>query len=541
MGGASAAADEFEALHQKYDKKYGRPRGAGRPPNTGTAALSRSPEAYSSPFGPMATSHDRTTAYLQEYRVGLESMGVDTQDDPHLNAYAPTTQSQDPEVRLPSGARCGKSGLRPDSCGAPVSEGRRMPGYVPRSSRCEPRPSTGGCLAICGAMVVTRSEASGNGNTWRDGPANAIVPVKEWTSVKHGQEVTNRCSSGRTIDVSDRNILCMSVLGEKAVLASADHGLKEINVRAGQTMRKLYSQRCGHSEWVTTVSHCPDGKVLSGGMDSKLCLWNSTGAACVSLQGHLGSIARVRINAAGTLAMSGAYDRTLRAWDLRSKREVACCTGHTAPVLDFVWADDLVASGDRGGTVMLWDAATAKHISTLKGHKGHITSMLCLPDLNVGLNAAPAQGGSGTASCVATGAQDGHIRVWDLRQRLNTHNMSAHPGGAVNEIGMTLGTSPPIMVSAGADGRVLIMDPRMNFSPLFQHEDATKDFIYSMLVLDDLVFVGDGRGLVKCFDVRNGQERYTLEAGSNAIRCLGATETSLVCAGDDGNAVIFDF
>ncbi len=46
--------------------------------------------------------------------------------------------------------------------------------------------------------------------------------------MKHGVEKRSSCSSGRVIDVSDRNVLCMSCLGEKAVLGSADHCLKEI-------------------------------------------------------------------------------------------------------------------------------------------------------------------------------------------------------------------------------------------------------------------------------------------------------------------------
>ena len=70
---------------------------------------------------------------------------------------------------------------------------------------------------------------------------------------------------------------------------------------------------------------------------------------------------------------------------------------------------------------------------------------------------------------------------------------------------------------------------------------APKDFIYSMLVLNDLVFTGDGRGRVTCFDVPSKQKLYVLDAGQNAIRCMAATEKVLVCAGDDGNALMFDF
>ena len=130
--------------------------------------------------------------------------------------------------------------------------------------------------------------------------------------------------------------------------------IKEVNVRAGQVMRTLYTKRFGHTEWVTSVSHCPDGRVLSAGLDSKLCLWNATGVACVELKGHVGSISRARTHASQNIAISSGYDRSLKVWDLQKKREIASCSGHDAPVMDFIWADDLVVSGDRGGTVRVW-------------------------------------------------------------------------------------------------------------------------------------------------------------------------------------------
>eukprot|EP00928_Gymnodinium_smaydae_P040711 TRINITY_DN27588_c0_g1_i1.p1 TRINITY_DN27588_c0_g1~~TRINITY_DN27588_c0_g1_i1.p1 ORF type:complete len:671 (-),score=134.83 TRINITY_DN27588_c0_g1_i1:110-2122(-) len=547
-GGPSDRSDELAALDRKYDKAYG---GRGRPPPPRSAA------GQVASLGRMVDSHERTTDYMHDFRDALEGMGVDTRNDPYLNRYAPQGGAVDavhPAMALNGGTRPGTGGsLRSGGGGASSSRSGSATG-----SRAQPTPpgtgangrrpvsrssaaslagpggggagggASGTALALCGSMVVSRSAASGTQGRWSDGPRNAIVPVKDWVSVKHGKEVHNHCSSGRCIDVSDRNILCMSVLGEKAVVGSADHGLKELNITAGQQLRNFYTKRFGHAEWVTTVSHCPDGKIISGGQDSKLCLWNSSGVACVDLTGHLGPVSRVRVDGQGKLAISSSYDRTLSVWDLKSKRALASCSGHSAPVMDFVWWDSVVASGDRSGVVKLWDTNHAQNVGTLKGHKGHITAMLAVPD------------GEGVPTIV-TGAQDGHLRVWDLRQKLNTHSMGCHPGGAVNDIGVTVKRSQPLIVSTGADGRVLVLEPRSNYAPVFTFTDVTKDFLYSLLVLDSVAFTGDGHGQVTCFDLQEGQRKYSLTAGQNAIRCLGATAANLVCAGDDGNAIIFDF
>lgn len=530
-----ARSDELAGFDRKYDQKHG-----------GRKLVGRQMPAPQSPFGQMAKSHDRTTAYMNEFRDALEDMGVDTRDDQYLQRYAPLDLADAVRTGVRADIDAARSrpgstgGARPGSRsssqptvgsgtgGGASSAGSRTPsvGAVGRS-RCG-TPEGSGAFVMCGATIVSRSAVSGTEGRWRDGPQNAIVPVKEWVSVKHGKETTNRCSSGRVIDVSDRNVLCMSVLGEKVVLGSADHGLKEINVRAGQQLRNLYTQRFGHKEWVTTVSHCPDGRIVSGGQDSKLCLWSATGVSCVDLTGHLGSISRVRVDGQGKLAVSASYDRTLGVWDLRSKRSVASCTGHSAPVLDFVWHEHIIASGDRSGVVKVWDTNHIQCTGTLKGHTGHITAMCPMTNTD-------------GVPLILTGAQDGQVRVWDLRQKLNTCTMPCHSGGAVNDIGVTARRGIPLCVTTGADGRLMVLEPRAGFRPLHEAGPLTQDFLYSLLVLDDVALVGDGRGNVTCFDLQCGQVKYSLIAGENAIRCLGASASCLVCAGDDGNAVIFDF
>ena len=61
-----------------------------------------------------------------------------------------------------------------------------------------------------------------------------------------------------------------------------------------------------HWRQVTSVAYCADGRVLSGGSDSKLCLWNASGTICKDLTGHLGSVAKVAVSAGEQANPSGA-------------------------------------------------------------------------------------------------------------------------------------------------------------------------------------------------------------------------------------------
>lgn len=44
---------------------------------------------------------------------------------------------------------------------------------------------------------------------------------------------------------------------------------------------------------MTCVAYTPDGKVVSGGMDSKLWLWQPSSTRGVQMEGHAGPISQV--------------------------------------------------------------------------------------------------------------------------------------------------------------------------------------------------------------------------------------------------------
>ena len=116
------------------------------------------------------------------------------------------------------------------------------------------------------------------------GIRSALLPASGWS---RGPDDP----AGRMARPSERPLLCMSVFGDLAVVGSADHGLWEMDLRGSLRVRRsLYTKTCGHTEWVTCVAHLPDGRVLSGGMDSKLCLWSAAGAptddSSASPRGH---------------------------------------------------------------------------------------------------------------------------------------------------------------------------------------------------------------------------------------------------------------
>lgn len=83
--------------------------------------------------------------------------------------------------------------------------------------------------------------------------------------------------SGTALDISDRPILCSDACWEtgEVVVGSSDHALYVVDAEHGTQKRRLYGKRNGHKEWVSCVAYLQDGSILSGGMDSQLCLWQN--------------------------------------------------------------------------------------------------------------------------------------------------------------------------------------------------------------------------------------------------------------------------
>lgn len=262
--------------------------------------------------------------------------------------------------------------------------------------------------------------------------AHAAAP--EAAGWRRGPDV----AAGLRCDASDRPLLCLSVRGESAVVGSADHGLVELSLSpcwrgAPPSLRRsLYTKSCGHMEWVTDVTHTPDGRVLSTGMDGKLCLWSASGPPrCTDLLGHTGSVSRVLVSASGQHAVSASYDKTVRVWNVASG-ESGCMRGHRAPVMHLAWSARLLASADRDGCVLCWDARAGTAVGR---HRGHATAL------------AAASGGAQLAS----GGQDGRVCLYDCRQREGAAASAVVHTGAVNDLlAHTTPSGVEMLLSTGA-------------------------------------------------------------------------------------------
>lgn len=225
--------------------------------------------------------------------------------------------------------------------------------------------------------------------------------------------------AGRLCNVSEIPLLCSCInwAANEVIVGSSDHALYAIDIATGQKRRTLFSKTAGHSEWVSACQYLPDNRIISGGMDSMLCVWEANSTRCQPLPAHAAPISAIDVSTALGLAASASYDKSVRLWDVSKQRvaESSCLTGHAAPVLQLACGSgSSIISGDRGGTVICWEITTQSAATKLKdAHAGHVTALAWQHDAN----------GMCTEAFL-TGGQDGHVRMY---VPIPLHNSSMYP------------------------------------------------------------------------------------------------------------------
>jgi WD40 repeat protein len=171
-------------------------------------------------------------------------------------------------------------------------------------------------------------------------------------------------------------IMCMDIQNDIVVTGSTDHGLRVYSLSTGKQMKQLYSKSFGHTEWVTAVTFLPDGRIVSGGMDSNLCVWESKGVKCKFITEHTGSISKLMADETG-ICLSSSYDTSVRIFDMNSVECIGVLKGtHKTPVTQFNWQNSLCVTGARDGSVAIWDVNTQQCIMSQTSHSGQVMQIV---------------------------------------------------------------------------------------------------------------------------------------------------------------------
>ncbi len=239
------------------------------------------------------------------------------------------------------------------------------------------------------------------------------------------------------------NSVSISPDGKTALSGSLDYAVMLWDIDKPQP--KNTKRFITHKGAVSAVQFLPSGdKALSSGDDAKVYLWDTQSKKLLhTFKGHNAKVVSLSISQDSKTAASSSWDGTIQLWDLANKQPLLKIKVNNEPVNSVLISSDaqIVYSGGYDGKVRAWDAKTGDFIKILHSHGWPINIMRWLPDnkhIVFGASNGDAQileisaekiskiliphtkpvlglAVSAKHKLIATGGNDGVIRVWNIK------------------------------------------------------------------------------------------------------------------------------
>lgn len=185
--------------------------------------------------------------------------------------------------------------------------------------------------------------------------------------------------------------------GTLAAAAGDDKKIYLYRVDSGEVCGELI----GHTDSVCALSLSADGEtMLSGAWDHTVKVWDMERRAEVkTLRGHKGDVLSVSISADGKTALSGGYDNAMILWDVEHEAAIHTFEKLPSPVTNVALCAGgrYLFAGYKGGRMELWDAKTFASVRTFTGHAQGVCAAI-----------------SDNGRAVVSAGKDGTLKAWEI-------------------------------------------------------------------------------------------------------------------------------
>ncbi|KAL2754670.1 hypothetical protein ACRALDRAFT_2109671 [Sodiomyces alcalophilus JCM 7366] len=284
----------------------------------------------------------------------------------------------------------------------------------------------------------------------------------------------------------------------------------------------------GHESVVCCVRFSHDGKFVATGCNrsaqiydvqsgEKLCVLQDDS---VDVTGDL-YIRSVCFSPDGNYLATGAEDKLIRVWDIKTRTIRNTFAGHEQDIysLDFARDGRTIASGSGDRTVRLWDIEAGSNTLTLTIEDG-VTTVAISPDTKY----------------VAAGSLDKSVRVWDIHQGYLLERLEGPDGHKDSVYSVAFSPNGKDLVSGSLDKTIKMWElstPRglSNAGPkggrCVKTFEGHRDFVLSVALTPDAAWVMSGskdRG-VQFWDPRTGATQLMLQGHKNSVISVAPSPT----------------
>jgi len=194
----------------------------------------------------------------------------------------------------------------------------------------------------------------------------------------------------------------------------------------------------------TIIKFSRNGKLIltgggRGGASGKVVLWDvETGERIGVVGNEFDQVLGADISADQQLVALGGPNKLVKIYATKDGKLLHSIKKHTDWVTAIAFSPDgkLLASADRSGGLVIWESDKGKEYVTLPGHKEMITGIAFMMGV------------------VASGSEDGTIKLWDVKEGKEIKSWAAHPGG-VQSVDFT---PDGRLVSSGRDKTAKVWD-----------------------------------------------------------------------------------
>jgi len=308
----------------------------------------------------------------------------------------------------------------------------------------------------------------------------------------------------------------------------------------------------GHEEIVWAVE-TTNSLVFTASADKTVRVWDIPSRRCVHvLEEHTRPVLSLAVSTRHKRLFSGSYDCTVRVWDITTFRRMKVLSGHTDAVRALVIHEvsksdknmrDRLFTGSYDHTIRAFDVVTLEPLAVLTGHGGPVRTLVVALDR------------------VFSGSYDKTIRVWDavklkeikaltghkdaVRALIAHKNINKHSMNATTKTETTTTTTNdeanndnisssknPIVLSGSDDSTVRAWDARTLkcLQVCVGHEDNVR-----VLALDSrFLYSGSWDKTIRCWDLQNNLECVKVITGhTEAVLALAVMQGHVVSGSYD--------
>ena len=274
---------------------------------------------------------------------------------------------------------------------------------------------------------------------------------------------------------------------------------------------------------IWAVAFSPDGALLASGSDDRtIKLWDvATRRSLATLRGHTDWVWSVAFSPDGALLASGSEEYRVRLWDLNTGQFLTSLHGHTNRVRSVAFSPDgaLLASAGDDQTVRLWDVVARQPLATLEGHTAWVWSVAFSPD----------------GALLASGSQDRTVKLWDVASGECLATLQGH----TDQVRSVAFSPDGATLASGAEDRTVRLwdaGSRQCRAILRRHTGWVRSVAFSP---DGTTLAsGSDDRTVKLWDVRTGQPVATLSGHiSRVVSVAFSPDSATLASGSDDRTV----